>query len=383
MKILVLNYEYPPLGAGAGIITKNISEGLARLGHSVTVITTWYKTEKEKDTNGNLTVIRLKSKRKKIYGSTIGEMLSWIRASKQFLTTYMAADKFDLCFANFAIPGGIVALYLKKQFALKFTVISHGHDIPWMFPKQMIFYHALTYFRIKKICRESEFNFVQTFAMKNNIDRFLGKRYDEKNIIISNGMDVSAFIPDNSKKSPLFKITFIGRLVEQKDPFTFLKAVKLYSKENKNMIVHIIGDGKLRSKMEKFTEANALTDIVKFKGWLPKDKMIYEYQSAHINVAPYIFEGMSISILEAISTGCFLITTPLAGIMELVNEGNAAIVNFKSPEEIARQMENYYKKRFLNGHKIEDSAITELKIKYSWDTIVKKYEYYFEKCISQ
>ena len=29
MKILVLSYEYPPIGGGGGVICKNISENLA------------------------------------------------------------------------------------------------------------------------------------------------------------------------------------------------------------------------------------------------------------------------------------------------------------------------------------------------------------------
>jgi glycosyltransferase involved in cell wall biosynthesis len=38
MKLLILNYEYPPLGGGAGVITQNIAEGLAARGHNITVL---------------------------------------------------------------------------------------------------------------------------------------------------------------------------------------------------------------------------------------------------------------------------------------------------------------------------------------------------------
>jgi len=40
MKILVLSYEYPPIGGGGGIICKNISENLVKSGNEVTVLTT-------------------------------------------------------------------------------------------------------------------------------------------------------------------------------------------------------------------------------------------------------------------------------------------------------------------------------------------------------
>jgi glycosyltransferase involved in cell wall biosynthesis len=189
MNLLVLNYEYPPLGGGAGVITQNISERLASLGHKVTVVTAWYKIEKEIEEANNLKIIRLKSKRKHTYKSSISEMLSWIKESKKFLNNYCKEEKFDLCFANFTIPGGIVALFLKRKFGIKYTIISHGHDIPWRYPKQMFHFHLTTYSRIKKICLQSEINFVQTQEMKKNIDKFLGKKYATKNILIPNGLD--------------------------------------------------------------------------------------------------------------------------------------------------------------------------------------------------
>jgi len=40
MKILVLSYEYPPIGGGGGEICKNISENLAFLGNEICVLTT-------------------------------------------------------------------------------------------------------------------------------------------------------------------------------------------------------------------------------------------------------------------------------------------------------------------------------------------------------
>ncbi len=61
MKILMLNYEYPPLGGGAGRISQNISEQLVDLGHQVTVITTWFDGTKEEDNIADkLTIIRIK-----------------------------------------------------------------------------------------------------------------------------------------------------------------------------------------------------------------------------------------------------------------------------------------------------------------------------------
>ena len=382
MKILVLNYEYPPIGGGAGVITQNISERLARLGHQVTVVTTWHNNEKEIGEAGDLKIIRLKSGRKYLHKSSIPEMLAWINASSKFLKTYCSAQEFDLCIANFAIPGGVVALSLKKRFGLKYCIISHGHDIPWMFPKQMRFFHVATYFKIKRICIEAEANFVQTETMKQNIDKFLGKKYVSKNILIPNGIDTRLFKPDYTKRSTLFKIVFIGRLVEQKDPFTFLKAIKSFSEKHIDFIVHILGDGILRKSMEEYVNSNGINNNVKFFGWVSKEDMVKEYQSAHINVVTSVFEGMSIAVFESLACGCFLITTPLPGTHDVITPNeNAVIVNFSSPSEVAKQLEDYYTSKFLKNYKVTDSVVNDLITRYNWDKIVAEYENKFKQLL--
>jgi glycosyltransferase involved in cell wall biosynthesis len=384
MKILMLNYEYPPLGGGAGVITQNISERLAGLGHSVTVVTTWFNTEKEVEEKGNLKIIRLRSKRVHTHKSSVTEMLSWIYQSKKYLKNYGRQNKFDICFANFSIPGGEVAFYLKKKYGLKYTVISHGHDIPLQFPKQMRWFHLATYNRIKRICMQSEANFVQTVTMKNNIDKFLGEKYATKNILIPNGIDTNTFTPDYSQRSNIFKIVFAGRLVEQKDPFTFLKAIKLYAEKNRNFIVHIIGDGILRKGMENYVKANHIDEVVKFLGWISKNEIVKEYQAAHVAIVSSVFEGMSIAVLESLACGCFLITTPLDGIDEIITKDeNGIIVNFHLPEEIAQQLEHYHNEKYLSGYKVSDMVMDKLLEQYNWDIIVKEYEKTFKQLINQ
>ncbi len=374
MKILMLNYEYPPLGGGAGVITQHISESLTKLGNEVTILTTWFKGENQDETQDNLRIIKLKAKRKYTYKSNLVEMLSWIRKSKFFLKKYDKIKEFDLCFANFVLPGGDVAYYLKKKFNTPYVIISHGHDVPWFYPKQMFFYHLVTYFWIKKICLKSEINFVQTDKMKDNIDDFLGKKFYNKNIIIPNGWDSEKYKSDYLKKSKKFKIIFVGRLVEQKDPFTFLKAIKLYFIRNNDFVVHILGDGKLRKEMEKFVDRNKLNKNVKFLGWVSKEKMIEEYQSASLQVAPSLDEGMSIAILEALSCGQYIISTPLSGNIDIIKPNfNGDFIKIGNYKLLSEKIDDFYKNKFLKNYKIDKNIVENLKKRFEWNNIVKEY----------
>jgi glycosyltransferase involved in cell wall biosynthesis len=456
MRILVLSYEYPPVGGGGGIICKNIAENMSRTGNEVTVLTTaipeagkrylvfgvrcpvsgvrcpvstsqdlrsvpifsgrfsaeirnpdapssvrTYVTDAPssvrtfvtdapssvrtfgtKSAIRNLRIIRLPSLRRNTFQSNPLEMLSWIRVTKKFIRNNPGFVDFDICMAHFVLPGGEVALWLKRKFGLPYVLISHGHEIPWVHPRQMFFFHLGAWFWIRKVCTHSEFNFIQTKMMKANIDRFLGLKYSEKNIIIPNGVDTEMFYPDSSKRLYRLRIIFTGRLVIQKDPMTFLKALKIFSHETTDFEVHITGDGHLRQKMERFVRRHGLTSQVIFMGRLEPEKMVEEYQSAHLMVTPSLNEGMSIAALEALSCGVYLIATRASGFEEMIQEGvNGELIRFRDPRNIAEKLVEFYlrnsKEQIISI--IPMNHIGEL---FNWDRISREYQTLFENLLN-
>jgi len=400
VKILVLSYEYPPIGGGGGVICKNISENLAGLGHEVIVMTTDFheipnsirqladqipnktQTQNSKIQNSiqhstfniqHLKLIRLPARRERAYESNPLEMLSWIREAKRYIRTHPGFVDFDVCMAHFVLPGGEVARWLKKKYGLPYVLVSHGHDIPWVHPRQMFFYHLGAYGWIKNICRQSSLNFIQTSMMKENIDRFLGKKYEGKNTIIPNGVDTSNFYPDHSKRPEHLRILFIGRLVIQKDPMTFLNAVRLFSKETHDFEVRILGDGHLRKKMERYVIKNGLAGNVKFCGKIPEEQMLQEYQAAHLMVAPSLNEGMSISALEALSCGIYLIATRASGFEDMITENvNGELVNFRDPQSIYQKLKNF-SGMTERGNTVPQKYLRQIPEIYSWEAISCQY----------
>jgi glycosyltransferase involved in cell wall biosynthesis len=375
MNILFLNYEYPPLGGGAGVCTKYESEGLAKAGYNVTILTTWFEGEDEITSDKNLKLIRLKSKRKYKFKSNPFEMISWVKFAKNYSDKSIITNEFDICFANFTIPGAIVAKHIKKTKKIPYIIISHGQDIPFFFPKQMLKYHLVTYFWIKNLVKNSEMLVLLSKEMKKNADKFVGKKNSSKNIIIPNGCNTDIFIPDFNKKSKRFKIIFVGRLVEQKSPFTFLNAIKILTTKKIDFIVNILGDGPLREKMEDFVLKNELSDYIVFKGWVTKNEMLGEYQSANLQIISSDDEAMSIAALESLACGLYVISTPVSGNTELIeNNINGQFFNFKNYIELAEKIENYYTTKFLTDFQIDEGILLEFREKYAWTNIVYQYD---------
>ena len=377
MKLLILNYEYPPLGGGAGVISRQIAEGLAAKGHEVSVLTTWFKGEKENGVaeNGKPLIIRLPSKRKAAFRSNPSEMLSWMKASQRFLRDRLKECKYDVVFANFTLPGGGVARWIKRTFGIPYVILSHGHDIPWFFPRQMFFYHLLTYFHIRSICHDASALFVQSGDMLRNAKAFLGRENEHKIRLVHNGADFQLFFPDTSKLPKSFTILFAGRLVKQKGPILFLKAIQTLLQKELPFQVTISGDGPMRKQMEAFVNKNKLQERVKFNGWLDREHMAILYREAHVMVAPSLNEGMSMALNEALASGLYTFTTPVSCNEDLIIQGvNGEIVAMNDSMALARQIENYYLEKFKLQYTVPDDAVQQFVKAYAWDVIVSKYE---------
>jgi len=382
MRILMLNYEYPPLGGGAGRISMHISNELQKLGHEVTVITAWYNGLAEHEPMSNKPeIIRIKSKRSKQYQSNPLEMYDWMKKAWQFLQALPLSDKYDLCFANFTIPGGWLALKIKKKFNIPYCVISHGHDIPWFFKKQMMVYHSLTYFLIKKICKHAEYLFVQSQYMKQNAEKFLGKKNASKIVLIFNGITPRKLDLQKRKETPL-TILFVGRFVKQKSPLTFIKAMYRLSRMQIPYQAYMIGDGVVRKKMEQLIGKLKLRHV-KITGWLPDDEVWQYYERSHVMVMPSLIEGMSISNIEALSAGLYLIATPVSGNQELLACcDNGKLVPIKNDREVANAIQKFYFEQYLPKQFKSEQAREKFNDLFSWSNIVKQYDVYLRNMVN-
>lgn len=380
LHILLLNYEFPPLGGGAGVVSKILSEKFVELGHRVTIITTWYYGEKETYNSPNLEIIRLKSKRKELFKSNPIEMYSWMKMTLNYLKNQSQLP-YDICFTNFTLPGGVPALWLKQNKKIPFIVLSHGHDVPWFYPKKMFFWHLLTYFKIKEICNESSYNVVVSDEMKHIIDKFLNKKNSSKNIVLNNGIDTGNI--DKKFEGKHLKILFVGRLVEQKDPFTFLKTIKELQSRNIPFECSILGDGDLRSSMEEYAVTHNIQNIF-FKGKVGHNEVFNYYRDSHILISSSINEGMSVAILEAASQGLYIIATPASGNNKIVQEGlNGNLLPFGDYRGMCDKVEEFYHDKFLKGYEYFHEYIHEFEQKFSWHSIANEYITLFQQAILQ
>ncbi|MCA9405809.1 MAG: glycosyltransferase [Candidatus Omnitrophica bacterium] len=143
-----------------------------------------------------------------------------------------------------------------------------------------------------------------------------------------------------------FVICTVGRLAEEKDQETLLKAFRKLIKKKAKAILLIAGDGPLKEKLVKFCEDNALTEHVRFLGY--RNDVPRILRVCDIFVLSSFMEGVPLTILEAMAASKPVVATKVGGNPEVVIEGETGyLVPCGFPERIETAIMRYYVKREL------------------------------------
>jgi len=95
MKLLLLNYEYPPLGGGAGRAMQSIAKQLVEMGHDVDIITSHTKFSFNSILDGGIKVYAVPSLRKGIHDCGIRGAFTYLFFAYLILLKLLHHSKYD------------------------------------------------------------------------------------------------------------------------------------------------------------------------------------------------------------------------------------------------------------------------------------------------
>jgi len=234
---------------------------------------------------------------------------------------------------------------------------EHGrdiHDIDGRNPKYLL---------LRRLCQP----FVQRYiTLSQDLDNWLRNIVrvpDYKVTQLYNGVDNQRFNSQGERAElPLWKgerenylvIGTVGRLQIVKDQVNLVKAflqlLQWQPELKQNVRLLIVGDGALMPEIVSFIEQHHLQGLV----WLPgtRDDIPALMRSMDIFVLPSKAEGISNTILEAMSCGLPVIATRVGGNPELiVDNETGCLVPMQNPEALARAMQRYiHDKNLIDQH---------------------------------
>lgn len=151
---------------------------------------------------------------------------------------------------------------------------------------------------------------------------------------ILNGVNVEAFAPgnfDGKEIKQALKIPFSSPVVGTIAVFRFQKRLDVWMDQAHRILqsrpdVHfiIVGDGPLKEKLLEKRESLGLTGNVHFAGLQTE---VRPYLAAFdIYMMSSVFEGLPIALLEAMSSGCAVVSTDAGGIKEVIRDGQEGLL---------------------------------------------------------
>jgi glycosyltransferase involved in cell wall biosynthesis len=312
MKFLLINYEYPPIGAGAATATQAIARNLVKLGHAVTVLTARHGDLPAVRVEEGVTVHRIKCLRRHPDRCTITEMTSFVFAALLSLVFVIPRIRPTAAIAFFSIPCGPIALLAKALFRIPYVVSLRGGDVPGLVPEI-----ERTHRFLQRIRRASLNRAVAVIANSDGL-RDLSVATDPRPVeVIPNGVDAEFFSPGESEPGAApdrFRVLFVGRFHSQKNlPVLLNEFARLREQCARPVELHLVGDGPLLPELKQQAAQLKLNGEVKWHGWLPRAELRDVLQSCDCFVNPSLYEGMPNAVLEAMACGKPVVASRVAG----------------------------------------------------------------------
>ncbi|MBE0476154.1 MAG: glycosyltransferase [Coriobacteriia bacterium] len=149
-----------------------------------------------------------------------------------------------------------------------------------------------------------------------------------RTVVIPDTYDGEAFSfvsRDRGAPSPV-RLVAVGRLVPEKGHAVLLDALAALVAEGRDLELTIVGDGPLRERLARLSQALGLVGRVRLAGPLPQEELREALGSADLFVLPSLREGFGVALIEAMSTGLPAVATRSGGPSGIVGPGQGVLV---------------------------------------------------------
>ena len=321
MNILAINYEYPPLGGGGGVVFEQIVGELVKR-HRVTVLTSAYKGLERVERDGNLTIHRVPVLMRTARATaTMPSMLTFWPSSLKHGRKLMRAEKFDIINSHFAVPSAPSAASLAKQFKVPHVLSIHGGDI--FDPSKKTSPHRLPVVRglVKRLLRDADAVVAQSHNTAGNARKFYNADRDIDIIPLGIRSDVRPPVTRSVLEidEDRFVIVSVGRLVARKNIGELLRVVAELN-DPKDLLI-IIGDGPKKEEWEQQARDLGVADRVRFEGFVDAERKSQLLSAADCFASTSLHEGFGLVFLEAMDHGLPVVAYDHGGQSDFLVDG--------------------------------------------------------------
>lgn len=351
MRILVLNYEYPPLGGGAGVATAALARGLAERGVKVDVVTASAGRDAERRTSmrddepeddAGLRLYRVRSRRTGVHEAGIRGAASYLVGALPLVRRLIRSQRYDCVHVFFSLPTGALLPFVDLG-NVPVVVSLRGSDVPGYDPYNPTVHrmHRLLLPLTRWIWRRAD----RLVAVCESLVELASQTCPElRYAVVPNGVDLKLFHPPEVTRPARRRLhcLAVARLIKRKGLGDLIRAFALL--EPGRFDLEIVGDGPDERVLRELASHLGVGEAVRFLGSLDRAAVAQRYREADLFTLPSSAEAFGNVFAEALASGLPIVGSTAGGIPELVDHGtNGLLVSPGNPNAVAQAI------RYLAG----------------------------------
>ena len=273
----------------------------------------------------------------------------------------LAGRKIIHLHAHFGTNSAEVAMLVSALSGIGYSFTVHGTGE----------YDAATLTHLAEKVKKAVFVVTVCSYVRGQILRIVQPRDWRKIHVVRCGVDPAFSAISSSALPKSHRLVCVGRLSEEKGQIFLVRAIEALAREGRNFELVLVGDGEHRRQIEQLISDTGLAGCVTITGWATAEEVRREMLNARALIQPSFAEGLPVVIIEAMLLGRPVLSTYVAGIPELVVNGetgwlfpsaseedmlHAVRACLDAPVDKLQAMGVAGRERALRYHKVEDQA---------------------------
>jgi len=173
-------------------------------------------------------------------------------------------------------------------------------------------------------------------------------------------------------------ILFVGRLTHQKQPDVLVQALGGLYEKNRDFACIILGDGPEKNALIRNINRSAASRRIHYLGAVPNEEVMNYMDAADVFFLPSQYEGIALSIFEAMSKGLAIVGADVGGQRELVTKDCGTLIKRSNP---ARESADYaealyeYVRSAERAHQAGQAGRTKVEIEFDIRHMIDKMDH--------